>query len=225
VRLGAALDLLGAEREPGAGEGRAHHREVPGVGVARRVAVDLLDRNHVAPEDHGLEVEPAAVGQQVGDVREELAVYVLLATGLVVLGLAELLEGAEARHRVEWAEGVAGDLAGVLEVHVEPVAVAGLHLRRGQGDADAGGPGAADGVEQRTPPATEVEHAPARLEPDLLRHVLVLAPLGLLEGEREVTVVLRSAEIGEFAQAEPDDLVGQRVAEVEVLAPGHEARR
>jgi len=61
------------------------------------------------------------------------------------------------------------------------LAAAGLHLRRGQGDADAGGPGAADGVEQRTPPAAEVEHAPPRLEPDLLRHVLVLAPLGLLE--------------------------------------------
>jgi len=105
------------------------------------------------------------------------------------------------------------------------LAAAGLHLRRGQGDADAGGPGAADGVEQRTPPAAEVEHAPAGLEPDLLRHVLVLAPLGLLEGQREVTVVLRSAEVGELAQADPDDLVGQRVAEFEVLALGHDAKR
>ncbi len=105
------------------------------------------------------------------------------------------------------------------------MAVAGLHLRRGQGHPDAGGPGAADGVEQRTPPAAEVEHSPARLEPDLLRHVLVLAPLGLLEGQREVTVVLRSAEVRQLAQAEPDDAVGQRVAEVEVLALGHDAKR
>jgi len=86
VRLGAALDLLGAEREPGAGEGRAHHREVPRVGVARCVAVDLLDSDHAPPEDHGLEVEPAALGQQAGDVREEPAVDVLLAAGLVVPG-------------------------------------------------------------------------------------------------------------------------------------------
>ena len=86
MRLGAALDLLGAEREPGAGERGAHHREVPRVGVARCVAVDPLDSDHVAPEDHGLEVEPAPLGQQAGDVLEEPAVDVLLATGLVVLG-------------------------------------------------------------------------------------------------------------------------------------------
>jgi len=50
------------------------------------VAVDLLDSDHVAPEDHGLEVEPAPLGQQAGDVLEEPAVDVLLAIGLVVLG-------------------------------------------------------------------------------------------------------------------------------------------
>ena len=47
-----------------------------------------------------------------------------------------MLEGAEARDRVEGAERVAVDLQRVLEVHVQAVAPAGLGLRGGQGDAD-----------------------------------------------------------------------------------------
>ncbi len=86
MRLGAALDLLGAEGQPRARELGTHQRQVPRVGFPRRVAVDLLDSDHVAPEDHGLEVEPAPLGQQAGDVLEEPAVDVLLAIGLVVLG-------------------------------------------------------------------------------------------------------------------------------------------
>ena len=51
--------------------------------------------------------------------------------------------------------------------------------------------------------------------------VLVLAPLRLLEGEGEVAVVLGAAEVGQLAQAEPEDPVDQRVGELEILAVGH----
>ena len=60
-----------------------------------------------------------------------------------------------------------------------------------------------------------------RLEPELLGHVLVLAPLRLIQGQREVAVVLRAAEVSELSQGESDDPVGQRVAEVDVRALGH----
>ena len=79
----------------------------------------------------------------------------------------------------------------------------------------------ADVVEQRPPAAAEVEQPPPGLDPDLLGDVLVLAPLRLLEREREVTVVLGAAEVGELAQAEPEDPVDQRVGEVDVRAVGH----
>ena len=132
-----------------------------------------------------------------------------------------MLEGAEARDGVERAEAVARDLPRVVEVDVEAVAPAGRRLRGGQGDADPGAASAADEVEQRAPAAAEVEHAPARSDPDLLGHVLVLAPLGLLEAQREVAVVLGSAEVRELSQAEPEDAIDQRVGELEVVAVGH----
>ena len=47
-----------------------------------------------------------------------------------------MLERAEARHRVERAEGVAGDPARVGEVDVEAVALARRVLRGREGDAD-----------------------------------------------------------------------------------------
>ena len=55
------------------------------------------------------------------------------------------------------------------------------------------------------PAATEVEHAAAGLDPDLLGDVLVLAPLRLLERQREVAVVLGAAEVRELAHAEAED--------------------
>jgi hypothetical protein len=33
----------------------------------------------------------------------------------------------------------------------------------------------------------------------------MLAPLSLFQAQREVTVILRSAEVSEFAQADPED--------------------
>ena len=136
---GSALrdDLLLAEREQGAGELALHQGEVPGVGVPRRVDVDVVERDHVAPEDHRLEVEAAArrgAGSRPG---EQVAVDLLLAPGAVLLGRAEVLEGAEAGDGVEAAEGVAGDLPRVVEVDVEAVAPAGRGLRGGQRDAHA----------------------------------------------------------------------------------------
>ena len=152
---------------------------------------------------------------------EQVAVDLVLAPGRVVLGRAEVLERAEAGHRVEAAEVVGRDPPRVLEVDVQPVAPAGRRLRRGQGDPHAGGAPAAGEVEQRAPAAAQVEHAPPGPDPDLLGHVLVLAPLGLLEAEREVAVVLGSAEVGQLSQAEPEDAIDQRVGELEVVAVGH----
>ena len=60
-------------------------------------------------------------------------------------------------------------------------------------------------VQQRAPAAAEVEHPPPGRDADLLGDVLVLAPLRLLEGEREVAVVLGAAEVGKLAEAEPED--------------------
>ena len=82
---------------------------------------------------------------------------------------------------------------------------AGRQLRRGQRHSHTS-PAALSGVgEQRTPAATEVEQPSARPNRELFGHVLVLAQLRLLEAEREVPVELRTAEIGQFTEAEPDD--------------------
>jgi hypothetical protein len=48
----------------------------------------------------------------------------------------------------------------------------------------------------------------------------VLSPLRLLEAEREVSVVLGAAEIGQLSEAEPEDPVDQGVGEVEIRAVG-----
>ena len=73
------------------------------------------------------------------DVLRGAAVLYLVVTFVIVLVLlsgAELLRGAEvlerpkAGHGVERAEGVAADLPGVLDVHVEAVAPASRRLSR-----------------------------------------------------------------------------------------------
>src|ERR1019366_9471532 len=145
--------------------------------------VDLIERDHVAPEDHRLQVEATALGQEARHPLEEVPVDPLLTPGAVLLGRAEVLEGAEARRGVESAEGLRVDLARVREVDIEAMPAAGLVLCSREGHADAAGTAGADEVEQRPPPASQVQHARAGRDPDLLGHVLVLAPLCLLEGE------------------------------------------
>src|SRR5919198_306763 len=100
---------------------------------------------------------------------------------------------------------------------VEAVPPARLELSRGERDAEACCAGAAHVVEQAAPTASEVENPPSRRDPDLLRDEVVLSSLRLLEGEREVAVVLGAAEVVDLAQREPDHPVGQRVAEFDVL--------
>ena len=104
---------------------------------------------------------------------------------------------------------------------LEPVPPAGRQLRRGERHAHPG-PAARPGIrEQRTPAATEVEQAAPRPDPDLLGHVVVLAPLCLLEIEREIAVELRPAEIGELTETEPNDPISQRIGEVSVPTDDH----
>src|SRR6476469_7439248 len=106
-----------------------------------------------------------------------------------------MLEATDARDRIERAEAVAGDLPHVVEVDVETVAPTGSHLRRGQRDADPGPTSGADEMQQRSPPAAEIEHPPAGPDADLLGHILMLATLGLLEAQGEIPVVLGAAEV------------------------------
>ena len=93
------------------------------------------------------------------------------------------------------------------------------HLRRGQGDTDPRRALVADEVQQRTPPAAQVQHPPPGPDSDLLGDVLMFAPLSLLETQRKVTVVPRPAEIRELPQAQPNDAIDQRVGELKVLRP------
>src|SRR5215212_2584008 len=221
VRVRVAYHLLLAEGKAGAGKLAPQQGEVPGVRVARGAYVRLLHRNHVAPEDHRLEIQAAAAGQHARDPPEQLAVDLVLAPGAVLLGRAEVLEGAQAGHRVEATEAVAADLPSVLEVHVQAVPPAGRRLRRRQGDAHPAPATLADEGQQWPPATAEVEHPPARPDTDLLGHVAVLAALSLLEAHGEVTVVLGPAEVRQLPETEPEDAVDQRVGEFEVLASGH----
>jgi len=106
-----------------------HQREVPGIGVSRRLDRDRFDRDHVAPEDHRLQVQAPAVGKDARRPGEHVAVDLVLAPGAVVLGRAEVLEGAEAGDSIDAAERVTADLADIHQVDVEAVAAARLHLR------------------------------------------------------------------------------------------------
>src|SRR2546429_695808 len=101
---------------------------------------------------------------------------------------------------------------------VETVPPTGSHLLGGQRDTHPVAPVVADEVQQRPPAAAEIEHPAARPDADLLGHVLMLAPLGLLEAQREVTVVLGAAEVRELSQAEPEDAIDQRIGELEIRA-------
>jgi hypothetical protein len=221
VRIGGLHDLIHAVRQKGAGELAPHQGEVPGVGLARGPDVDLIDGDHVASEDHRLEVEPAADRQQVRKLAEERSVNIVLSPGRVLRGGAEVLERAEAGRGVEPAEGVGRHEARVLQVDVEPMVPAGGRLRGGQCDAHAFGPPAPDEVQQRAPAATQVEDPAPGSDAYVVRHVLVLAPLGLFEAEREVTVLPGAAEVSELSQAQPEDAVDQGVGELEVGAVGH----
>ena len=136
-----------------------------------------------------------------------------------------MLERAQAGDRVEGAERVGCDLPGVGDPRVQPVAAAGFGLGRRERHADALGLALADEVEQRAPAAPEVEHPATRRDADLLGDVLVLAALRLLQGQREVAVVLGAGEVGHLPEAEPKDPVDQGVGELEVALVGHLAGR
>jgi hypothetical protein len=69
--------------------------------------------------------------------------------------------------------------------------------------------------------AAEVEHPAARPDAYLLGHELVLAPLSLLETRGKVAVGLGFAEVHELPQAEPQNPIDHRIAELEILAVSH----
>jgi hypothetical protein len=132
-----------------------------------------------------------------------------------------VLEGAQARHGVERAKALGGDLPRILEVDVQAVAPARSDLRGGQGDAHPGGTLIASEVQERPPATPEVEHPSAGADAYLLGYVVVLAPLSLLKTERKIAVVLGSTEVRELPQAEPEDAIDQRIRELEICAVSH----
>ena len=192
------------------------------VGVARRVDVHLIDRDHPAAEDHRLQVQPPAVRQHACDAREEVAVErrparpARNASGeqkcsnaprLATASNGPKLSRVSSRASNRWTSSPCRlHAAACAEESVTPVPVP---------------PRPRTKCQQRPPPAAEVEHPPAGPDPDLLGHVLVLAPLRLLEAEREIAVVLGAAEVRQLAEAEPEDAVGQRVREVDLRLVGH----
>src|SRR5207247_2273680 len=89
---------------------------------------------HVAPKHHRLEIEAAFVAQHACDPREEIPINLLLPPGAVVLRRAEVLEGAEARDRVELAEALASEEPRVVKVNVQAVPPAGRELAQAQPD-------------------------------------------------------------------------------------------
>src|SRR5581483_3245778 len=226
VGLSAPDNLLLTEWQPRAGKLAPEQRDVPLIRVPRRdcpqrLQVDPRGRDHVAAEDHRLQVETATGRQHARDAGEQVAVDLLLTSRLEGLRGAEMLKRTEARDGVEHAEALSVDLARVLEVDLEPVPAAGRQLCRRERHAhrDAS---ARSGIGYQRPPATtQVEQASARPDSHLFGDIVVLAALGLLEAEREIPVEHRAAEIRQLTEAEPDDPVGQRVGEVGIPAVRH----
>jgi hypothetical protein len=173
-----------------------HQRDIPGIGVSRRFDRYVFYRDHLAPEDHRLEVQAATVPENTPRSGKDVAVDVVLTPGAIVLRRAEVLKGAETGDGVEASERVAADLAGVHQVDVEAMAPAGLCLRGGKSHPHPLAAALADEVQQRPPAAAKIEHPPARSDPNTLRDVLVLSPLRVLQRHREVAVVFSAAEIG-----------------------------
>src|SRR5207245_1051811 len=101
----------------------------------------------------------------------------------------------------------------ILKMDVEAVTPTRRNLRRGQGHPDPNASAIANVVEQSAPATAQVEDPPTRADPKLLGHVVILASLRLFQAQREITVVLGAAEVGQLSQAQPNDAVGQRIGE------------
>jgi hypothetical protein len=85
-------------------------------------------------------------------------------------------------------------------VNIEAAPSTGRRLRGRQGDAKPRPAPFAHVLEQCAPAAAQIKFASARTDIDLLTDVVVLAPLGLLEAQREVTVLVGAAEVRELAR-------------------------
>jgi hypothetical protein len=126
---------------------------------------------------------------------EHVAVDVVLTPRAVVLGRAEVLKVAEAGDSVEAAKRIAAGLADVHQVDVEAAATAGPRLRGRERHPHPVAAALADELQQRPLATAKVEHAAAGANPDALGDMFVLSPLRLLQRQREVAVVLGTAEI------------------------------
>ena len=132
-----------------------------------------------------------------------------------------MLKRPQARHGIKAAKTLAADVPRILEVDLEAVLAAGRQLGRGQGDPHPRAAASPSVCQQWTPATAEVQQPASRPDPDLGRHIVMLAPLRLLEAEREVPIEFGAAEIRQLTQAEPDDPVGEGIGEVDVAAIRH----
>src|SRR5438270_3214345 len=217
-RPGQALHGMG---QVGPGIELAQHGEDVLVRALGRIERDPLHAGEVAPPDHGLEVEPAAVANQVVAEAEKPVVDGVLAPRLVILGRAEVLEGADRDDAVESAEGVDGDVLPVHDMGFEAVPTAGLGVLAGEGDAHSRAAAVARRPQDRTPAAADVQEPGAGLEPDRIEHVAMLVGLRLLQGLRVIAVVQGTGDVRRLAQAEAEDLVHVVVGSVHLVACGH----
>src|SRR5688572_27209916 len=188
-------DHVGEARDPAAGEHVAADEE---VGV---VAPDVADE--VQQADAAL-LEIAGVGvDQLGE---------LVAPGV--------LEAADRGHLVEFAPGVAE-----VAVHLQRIAqAAALDLALGVVGLRAGGVdrGDLDAVallrveHEAAEAAADVDHLLARLEQELLRHVVALVALRLLQRARALLPVGAGVEHQRIVEPQLVELGGQGVVEVGV---------
>ena len=160
-----------------------HQRQHERVGVARGVDVDLLERDHVAPEDHRLQVEAPAAGQHAGDAlrrcRGRSPPGVRRGTRRASRS-ARRRRGSRRRRTRRSCRGRSWRAS--YRCTSRSWRRQAAYCARGQRDAEAARAARADEVQQRAPAAAEVEHAAARRDADLLGDVLVLVGLRLLRG-------------------------------------------
>ncbi len=171
-------------------------------------------------EDHRLQVEAPARGQHRGDVREEVAVDLVLAPGAIAPRASR-----SARTRRGWRRRrSAPKLSRSTVARV---------VRRGRRGRGAGRPRPAPRTASRRRPCAprarmKLSSGPQPQPRSSTRRpgsipicsatYSCLRRCACSRRQREVAVVLGAAEVGQLAQAEAKDPVDQRVGELEVVA-------
>jgi len=218
--------VIDARRKPaGSGvEAPEHGEDVFGRPLLRPQRDRPGLRNPLSPR-HCLQEQPATRREQIVTQREEASIDLVLQAGGVLLLRAEMLEGPDAHHRVEWAEGIGVDLLPVTEVHLEPAAPARLGLLRRQRQTYAPPASLLNRLEKPTPSTADIEDAVTRREANVVEDIRMLVALGLLQGFRVIAHVQCVRDVGILPQAEPPDLIHVVVSGVNPRRSSHRPSR